>query len=160
MSLVKSVEDQSLADADQRTALGKKLKRIPIMGLMPDEEEERIVRFCQILITQEVYSLADAAKGASLATREVALLRRKYPEFDNFINEYKGADDLHKADMANRNLHEGLLWRGRGGEIDRAISIYVDKSRGGYSERKQISVTGGRMIDPIDLANIPEAEEA
>jgi hypothetical protein len=82
--------------------------------------------------------------------RTVALLRKDYPEFDKGIRALERADDLELASMARSNIREMLDWRDpKTGKCNEIVTIWVEKSRGGYSERKQPAKRVERIVHPM-----------
>lgn len=72
---------------------------------------------------------------------------------DKVVSIKKGNDD-EMADQARANLIELLAWRDpKTGKPDLVSALYIDKSRGGYSERKHIThKTEGKPVDPVDTS--------
>ena len=85
----------------------------------------------------------------SFTLKTISLFRKEDVEFDRAIRALEAADDLELASMARANMREALFWRGKGGEIDRAVSIWVEKSRGGYTERAKEGKKAEKPIHPF-----------
>ena len=82
--------------------------------------------------------------------RTVALLRKDYPEFDKGIRALERADDLELASMARSNIREMLGWRDpKSGKCNEIVTLWVEKSRGGYSERKQPAKRSEKPLHPM-----------
>ena len=86
--------------------------------------------------------------------KTVSRLRKDDSEFDKAIKDLEAADDLELASMARENIRTMLKWRGKGDECDRAITIWVEKSRGGYTERERAGKKEKPLVHPVDLDKV------
>jgi hypothetical protein len=89
------------------------------------------------------YPQAIRATGVALTLDEkaftlktVARFRKEDAEFDKNIMAIEIADDLELLSMARDNIRQLLKWRDeKTGKPDARVTIWIESSRGGYSER-------------------------
>lgn len=129
--------------------------RTVLAGMTQAEQERLKVLLLGELATQAEetgkINRAGAADMVGITLREFSVLVQDDPDFAAQIKAIKDADDERLADRARQVMWEELAGDGK---MRTTVAIYVDKSRGGYHERKKVehSVAEKPSPDPVDLS--------
>lgn len=130
-----------------------KAPRTVLAGMTPKEVERLKVLLLGELAQQAEdtgrISRAQAADMVGITLREFAVLIQDDPDFAAQIKAIRDADDERLADRARQVMWEELNGEGK---MRTTVAIYVDKSRGGYHERKKVEHRVEKAaVDPVDL---------
>lgn len=133
-----------------------KAPRTVLAGMTATEVERLKILLLGELATQAEETgkmdRSEAADRLGITLREFAVLVQDDPEFKAQIQAIKGADDERLADKARQVMWEEL--NNTGSKMRTTVAIYVDKSRGGYHERRQVEHSvkdKPETVDPVDL---------
>ena len=156
-SFVPVTTESSMAGQAKKKATRKKASRGKAGYIPPDTrlngldaKELEGVKTIILLSLCEKWDREEAARKAGLSNRELSLLLSQDEDFRGKVEAVKKSDDLSIADLAKGNLKEGLLWRGKDGQVNTVLTIYANKAFGGYAESRKIQhVKDEKRVDPF-----------
>jgi len=118
-------------------------------GLTPDERNS--IKAMLLDQLAQGFDRREAAAMVGMTVRELRSLIASDPEFKAQIAAIKKGDDDTLADRARANLMKLMECEDpKARNVVATVSIYVDKTRGGYMETRK-TVSERRSVDPTEL---------